>query len=348
MTKSNKQTYKVSVALASYNGERFIAEQLNSLIQQTVQPDEIIVADDSSTDGTLAIVQGFVGSSPISIDILKGQSARQLRPPANFERAVKATTGDIIFLCDQDDKWDHTKIERHINFLKNNEHIDAYLTDARFCNESLEDSGQTKLQQIRKLGMPDTSFVMGCCASLRKPLADLALPFPKEITHDGWVIGLSDLLKRTRRDPIALQDYRIHENNVSKGFAVNQLESIKKTKSYFNYLCNLTKKFNSNASLLQELNFLCAAAERIEERRDDIALHFSETPIDELLTNLQKSIEYLENRRKIRLSRPISRLNAIFNAFKTKQYIGSLGLRHAIKDLLTPMQQNESFKLWRD
>ena len=98
----------LSVALASYNGERYIAEQLDSIARQTRLPDELIISDDASTDSTPAIVHEFAQRVPFPVRFLQHE---RLGSTGNFELAIAACQGDIIFLCDQDDVWYPNKIE---------------------------------------------------------------------------------------------------------------------------------------------------------------------------------------------------------------------------------------------
>src|SRR5688500_584329 len=94
-------TMSVSIALCTYNGARFITEQLESICKQTMQPDEIVVCDDASTDNTLACVQNVRDKFPgISWKIIRND--QNLGYVKNFEQAISLASGDIIFLSAQD------------------------------------------------------------------------------------------------------------------------------------------------------------------------------------------------------------------------------------------------------
>ena len=112
-----KTPLSLSIALASYNGERYIAEQLDSIARQTRLPDELIISDDASGDATPAIALDFARQAPFPVKVL--QNSERAGSTRNFEIAIRACTGDIIFLCDQDDVWYPNKIslveERFIN-----------------------------------------------------------------------------------------------------------------------------------------------------------------------------------------------------------------------------------------
>src|ERR1019366_197610 len=94
---------RISVALCTYNGERFLSQQLASIGKQTRLPDELVVCDDSSTDRTVAIVREFAASVSFPVRVFENQ--RNLGSAANFERAIRLCDGDLIALSDQDDIW---------------------------------------------------------------------------------------------------------------------------------------------------------------------------------------------------------------------------------------------------
>ena len=102
--------FKISVAMTTYNGARFVEKQLASLLAQTRPADEVIILDDRSTDGTPGIVTRFIKkNSPVSWHFSVNE--KNLGYKENFYHAVGRTTGDLIFLCDQDDVWHSNKIE---------------------------------------------------------------------------------------------------------------------------------------------------------------------------------------------------------------------------------------------
>ncbi len=103
-------TPKVSIAMCTYNGQRFLAQQLQSFLDQTVQPDELVVCDDVSSDDSVAVVEAFAARAPFAVRVFRNpQNLGYIR---NFEQAIAQCTGDLVFLCDQDDVWDPHKIEK--------------------------------------------------------------------------------------------------------------------------------------------------------------------------------------------------------------------------------------------
>ena len=113
---------KISIAMATYNGERFLRQQLDSLARQTVHPAELIVCDDGSTDSTLSIVSDFARSAPFPVVIVN--NSNRLGFTANFFQAARMCQGDLIAFCDQDDEWLPPKIDRILHASRQS---DAFL-----------------------------------------------------------------------------------------------------------------------------------------------------------------------------------------------------------------------------
>ena len=131
-----------SVALCTYNGEKYIEEQLSSILNQSMPVDEIVVCDDGSTDNTLTIIERFQPKTKTTIRIYRNEN--QLGVCANFQKAVNLCAGDIIFLSDQDDVWRIDKVETTLYFFNHNERVKVVFSDAQlignngnFLNETL-------------------------------------------------------------------------------------------------------------------------------------------------------------------------------------------------------------------
>src|SRR6516165_6081410 len=100
---------KIAIALATYNGAKFLREQLESLLRQSRPPDHVVISDDSSTDDTLGIAEVFRRSAPYRVDIVSNQN--RLGPMGNFIRAANTCEAEFVAFCDQDDIWMPTKLE---------------------------------------------------------------------------------------------------------------------------------------------------------------------------------------------------------------------------------------------
>lgn len=123
----------ISVALCTYNGEQFIKKQLDSIINQTISVDEIVICDDGSTDSTISIVKEIASTQKnIAFQIIINEKNIGVRK--NFEKAIRICKGDFIFLSDQDDIWYPEKVETITNFFKHNQNKDVVISNATLIN----------------------------------------------------------------------------------------------------------------------------------------------------------------------------------------------------------------------
>lgn len=205
---------RLSIAMATYNGERFIREQLISLSQQDRLPDELVISDDASTDRTIAIVTDFASSAPFEVRIY--QNGVNLGYAANFNRAIQECTGDLIFLSDQDDIWFRSKLTRIEQEFASHPEAMLIMNDAEITLGDGTPTGITNLDQMLALGLNDTQFTTGCCMAFSRSFARLAMPVPGEhFVHDTWLNRLSLSLQAKRVVPTVLQYYRRHGDNTS-------------------------------------------------------------------------------------------------------------------------------------
>lgn len=214
----------ISVCIATYNGEKYIKEQLESILTQLNNQDEVIISDDGSQDNTLAIIQSL--KSPL-IKIYKNKKKHGYT--ANFENALRHAKGDYIFLSDQDDIWMSNKVCFCIEKLQ---HHDLVATDATI----IDDKGQVINSSFFKLRCPQKGLLgnlikfgyLGCCLAFRRKIVEKALPFPHKhnlCTHDNWIFLIAQCFYRTAIIDIPLLHYRRHNLNASSG-AINQHKSI--------------------------------------------------------------------------------------------------------------------------
>src|SRR5574344_1421651 len=128
---------RISIAMCTYNGGRFLAEQLDSLLQQHRRPDQVVVCDDGSTDNTLELLADFSNrAQAMGVAVLVHPNPRNLGYVRNFEQALALCDGDLVFLCDQDDIWHREKLQRYAQqFIARPAlmllHSDARLVDAQ-------------------------------------------------------------------------------------------------------------------------------------------------------------------------------------------------------------------------
>lgn len=214
---------KVSVAMATYNGETYIKEQIESILSNLKENDELVISDDGSNDNTVNFIKEYIKQDS-RIKLLDGprKGVKQ-----NFSNAIYNTTGDYIFLCDQDDIWDKNKVENVIKELKNNILVvhDAEIINEnkKIVNESFfefRNSGPGRLKNIYK------NTYIGCCMAFKKELKQYILPIPNNIEmHDQWIGIIAEKHGKVKFIKDKLIMYRRHSNNVSsfKHYSVNKM-----------------------------------------------------------------------------------------------------------------------------
>ena len=212
---------RISIAMATYNGAKYLQEQLDSFLCQTRQPDEFVVCDDGSTDATLAILDDFRLRVPFSVRIYRNE--KNLGYIKNFENALSLCTGDVIFLSDQDDVWFSNKLSAMVAVLEMRPDIFVLQTDMVLAGEDLTPSPYTQLGNILSLGYRPETFITGCGTVLRKTWLDLVLPIPADVAaHDDWIHRLAVALGVRALHEKPLQYYRRHGGNASN-WGVSQL-----------------------------------------------------------------------------------------------------------------------------
>ena len=206
---------KCSIALATFNGEKYIREQLESFAAQSVLPSELIICDDGSTDGTVDIVSRFKKIAPFKVHFI--QNEKNIGHVQNFAKAMSICRGDIVFLADQDDKWFSNKIDSVMRVFRKNPNLWIVVHDGELTDWQLSSTGQTKMSQIRKGYGTAENISTGALSAIRRDLMRYCLPIPAGITaHDSWCHQVASLL-RGRRLVLeqTLQYIRRHESNTS-------------------------------------------------------------------------------------------------------------------------------------
>ena len=235
----------ISVAIAAYNGERFILEQLESIRCQTVPVDEVIIGDDCSTDQTVGICRSFIAEN--NLTGWRVQLHDENRGYCyNFYDAIEECQGDVIFLADQDDVWHPDKVEKMMACLA--EHPDLAVLSSRYGvidaeSNPIPDSGVTYLGTVYddSLEMTTTESMIGCSyirgfsLCFRKKLKEVLRPIDLQslLSHDWLISILGTLQGGTGILNTVLAEYRYHGDNVtlssmSRKTRVRRLEKRKK------------------------------------------------------------------------------------------------------------------------
>lgn len=205
----------ISVAMAVYNGEAYISEQLDSILEQLSEGDEVIISLDPSDDNTEFIIKKYCRMD-LRIKLCHGPGTGVIH---NFENALRHCRNEIIFLADQDDVWKPNKVEEVLQRFDDKK-VMVVVHDAEVVNECLE----IQLESFFELKNGRAGIIhniiknsyIGCCMAIRRKCLKKILPFPSRLPmHDQWIGILCEWYGKAEfiRKPLLL--YRRHEGNLS-------------------------------------------------------------------------------------------------------------------------------------
>lgn len=222
----------ISVAIATYNGEKYIHHQLLSIYNQSRPVDEVVISDDGSTDQTVTIVQSFIEKHCLEKWFVV-VNKENLGFSSNFLSAVKKTTGDIIFLSDQDDVWEVDKVEIMSSIMLSDDTIcslaSQYSTinsDGKLINKNVAQCKFNKNDIISKISveyMIGSSVVRGCTMCINKRVREVIkkdlddLPLNSSLGHDWYLSMIASIIGENYFLNRCLMRYRIHDSNASLG-----------------------------------------------------------------------------------------------------------------------------------
>lgn len=209
--------------MCTYNGEKFLKEQINSILNQTQKVNEIIVCDDGSSDSTISILEVYSIENPNLFNIIINDV--NLRSVKNFEKAIGLCTGEIIFLSDQDDIWVENKVEKMIAFF-DDKNINGVFTNAflmknkiiqkkSLWNSILFDPNIIKNNlELSNYLIYKSNFVTGATMAFRKKNISEIMPFPQidNFHHDHWIALNLSLKNSLALINLKLISYRIHKS----------------------------------------------------------------------------------------------------------------------------------------
>ena len=321
---------RISIALCTYNGEKFLAEQLASLAAQTRRPDELVVCDDCSTDATAEIVRQFAAEVDFPVRLFINE--QNLRSTKNFEKAISLCDGDIIALCDQDDVWHEDKLKVFAeNFIAQPE-IGLAFCNARLVDENLNPLGISNWDLLgfnakrRRSFISGESYeyllkgalVWGCMMAFRARYKDLVLPIPEnlpDIIHDSWAAIMIAAVAPIEPIPQCLVDYRQH--------SAQQLgqHEVEKT----NFAENVGRKYNYDEEIVRLNSF----RERLEAASEQFA---SETALKKINSRLR----HFSHRQQIQRGGAAKKLRLVIRELFSRRYHEhTSGFKSAVKDLFT-------------
>jgi len=222
---SKTTALRTSVAICTFNGARYLPAQLQSIASQTRCPDEMVVCDDRSDDGTSDILERFQADARFPVRIFR--NAERLGPAKNFEKAIGLCEADIIVLCDQDDVWRKHKLDSLTKVFDERPDAVYAFSDAEMIDDNGRLLGQTLWEAMglkskieRFSGQAQLELLLrhnlipGAAMAFRARFREVLSPVPAGWMHDYWIVLLGSVFSCGVPVPEPLFEYRRHSNQV--------------------------------------------------------------------------------------------------------------------------------------
>jgi glycosyltransferase involved in cell wall biosynthesis len=322
---------KISIALCTYNGEKFLSEQLESFIKQSRLPDELIICDDLSKDATIEIIEDFATKAPFEVKLFRNE--KNLGSTKNFEKAISLCTGDVIFLSDQDDLWFPEKIEKIEQVFQENSDVGLVFSNA----EIIDEKGKTLHQNLLSLTfgkeerqrdffetLVRQNVITGAAMAFRSEFRKDFMPIPNDLVmiHDGWISLVIASKSKVYLLDENLIKYRKHEN---QQIGVDYKTGNENRQAEFSASIEQRKLYLKN---MEKMLGIFPKFPIFQARIDEITQIIKDALIEK---------QQLLDHHTARLNLPknkLKRISPIFRELKTKRYhTFSNGVKSAIKDL---------------
>jgi glycosyltransferase involved in cell wall biosynthesis len=337
---------KFSVAMCTFNGARYLLEQLESIAAQTRPPDELILCDDGSTDETVEIAQSFARTS--SFPVLIKVNETNLGSTQNFDQALGLCEGELIAFSDQDDIWLPDKLSQlEQSFAPG---VGLAFTNGYIVDDSLKPLGlttwnalrfgeneQKSFRQGREFAvLVDHNVAMGAALAFRAEFAELIQPIPNVLVHDGvpvlhdwWAALLIAAVSRISFVAEPLIKYRLHAAQQMGSRVALDSAGSKPDRQSIHTLANRRNEFDG------EIDYLRAILERVSAQKK-FAVH------PQVLDDLGSRLAHLNTRRHLPAPR-LRRLPPVLRELSRRRYHRySNGLFSALKDLWLAANSDEA------
>lgn len=223
----------IGVAMTTFQGARFLAAQLESLLEQHRPPDDVVIVDDASTDGTAAIIGTFMQEAPFPVRFVSHEHNQGVS--ATVAEALRLLVSDVIVLADQDDLWDPAKLGVIEKAFAGCE-VSGWFSDAELIDSASASLGSTAWQATNFTASALTELrtggglarllygmtVTGATMAVRRAVVQAALPLPRRVggddhlfLHDGWLALVAHLMGDLVAEPRCLTRYRQHPDQVT-------------------------------------------------------------------------------------------------------------------------------------
>ena len=290
------QTLTCGVAVITFNGLKYIAQQLESILAQTRAVVHIVISDDGSTDGTVEFLETWSRNCPVRVTLIRNVTQQGLI--RNFEQAVSAVEADIIFSCDQDDVWLPEKVALLAAVFEDRPevtlvHTDAILVDAQGIDMKTTLLGELEVTAAERntIRTGDAfsifcrrNLVTGATAAFRRTLLQLARPLPAALYHDAWLASMAAAIGTVCLLDIPTIYYRQHGSNL---VGVKKLGRLTKLRHFY-------WAVKSEKPLSALLNSIIAVRAEVYSR-----LSSSSGVASSYLTLAKQALEFVEYRRDL-------------------------------------------------
>ena len=295
-TDASGPVHRISVALCTYNGARFVGAQLDSFMAQTRRPDELVVCDDGSTDATLSILEQFEHSATFPVRIVR--NADRMGSTKNFEKAIGLCAGDLIATSDQDDIWLPEKLAVSEAAFDVEPGCGLVFTNADVVDEDLQPVGHTLWEAIHFGGAGQRRvrrghafelllrqwLVTGATMMFRSEYRPVVLPIPENWIHDGWIafiIGAMAPLGCVKRSTLKYRQHAAQQIGGKKLSWMQMYELARKVgPEYFQLAYErfafAQEHLRSLSPRLREPRYLDLLGRKVEHQRRRLAI--SESP----------------------------------------------------------------------
>jgi glycosyltransferase involved in cell wall biosynthesis len=317
---------KLGVALCTYNGERYLSEQLDSIFAQERLPDEVLVQDDGSSDRTLAILDAYAAKAPFTFKVVR--NPQNLGFVRNFEHAIGRCSGDVIATSDQDDYWRPDKLKKIEHLFRSDADMSVLFSEAQMVDDGLAPLGygllqalhvsDADLQGIRRYDFLPVllrrNIAPGATMALRAEKVKRMMPIPEGAYHDEWIALVAAVFGELRFCGEPLIRYRQHAANQLGARPQNLLQRIRKALRPISYAEDLRR--------LKVIEQLCERTHALPVRSG-------------VLADVKGKLEHLRMRTSLPSSR-LTRLQPIIREIASGRYAKYSSWRGAVRDLVIP------------
>jgi len=326
--------------MCTYNGARFLPEQLASVSSQTQLPDEVIICDDCSTDGTRDLLQSFARTVPFAVRI--HQNEQRLGSTRNFEKAIRFCTGEIIALADQDDVWREDKLELIAKVMAGRPEVGLAFSNGEVIDEatrllgytlwdsiSFKDSLRARFHNSEAFEvLQNRTVVTGATMAFRSTFRDLVLPIPvcSEFIHDSWIALMVSTVAELEPINESLIFYRRHaEQQIGAPHPRERSSSNNEKLTHERPMPGV--RWTQKPSFAAEIN-------RLRTIRDGLRATGAAYPLGKKRLAIEQRLAHFEARASIEKPR-VAKTPVVLRELVTLRYHRySNGLRSALKDLL--------------